>query len=543
MAFDSTAAVQDWRQLVEISLTGKTVRYSKGGVTLTDGTVYDDRLIGISSMTLTAGQLLDPRFTMPSLTMTLDNADQAITDLLDQYAWANRNVTVKVGQGTNPSDYTTVFIGSVVFPSGVSFDDQHVQIDVDDNRMKDQKVLPTGTFFKSIYANVEAKSENLSVPIVYGDWSTTAGGGEQVPCFCINTSTKTFKIASHAIKQIEAVYKNGSAITPSSTNLTDAEFVISDSYDPDNDTITANINGATHNGASSGNLLESLPDIVKDILETHLEVSSSNIDSTAFTAWGNNISEVKARRHISSETSSNTLITEALIEGFADMIINGGKYTPKFRITGLSELDQYRNFDLIDRGDGAKDFSVSLDPQKVTLNQVVASYNYDPVNRKYLSRYDETDSASVAILETTRRRRLNFNWLYVTLDATRRASRELMAFSTELEMMTLGVGPRSLTKVPLDQFRLVYNKYEEVESFGTPFQIRDITVDFNKMSSVIQAWNVLTILTGRWTSSSVPNWTSSNHTQRLDHGFWTDSNGFADPSGSPSATSKRSRWF
>ena len=118
-----------------------------------------------------------------------------------------------------------------------------------------------------------------------------------------------------------------------------------------------------------------------------------------------------------------------------------------------------------------------------------------------------------------------------------------MAFSTELEMMTLGVGPRSLTKVPLDQFRLVYNKYEEVESFGTPFQIRDITVDFNKMSSVIQAWNVLTILTGRWTSSSVPNWTSSNHTQRLDHGFWTDSNGFADPSGSPSATSKRSRWF
>ena len=104
MAFDSTAAVQDWRQLVEISLTGKTVRYSKGGVTLTDGTVYDDRLIGISSMTLTAGQLLDPRFTMPSLTMTLDNADQAITDLLDQYAWANRNVTVKVGQGTNPSD-------------------------------------------------------------------------------------------------------------------------------------------------------------------------------------------------------------------------------------------------------------------------------------------------------------------------------------------------------------------------------------------------------------------------------------------------------
>ena len=543
MAFDSTASVQNWRQLIEISLTGKTVRYSRDAVTLTDGTVYDDRLIGISSMTLTAGQLLDPRFTMPSLTMTLDNADGAIGTLLTDYAWANKTVTVKIGQGTNPSDYNTVFIGSVVFPSGIVFNDQQVQVDVDDDRMKDQKVLPANNFFKSTYANVEAKSENLAIPLVYGDWRTSAGGGEKVPCYCINTSTKTFKIASHAIKEIQAVYKNGSAITPASTDLANAEFVISESYDPETDTVTANIQGATHNGASSGNLLETLSDITKDILTTHLSVSSGNIDATAFTTWGNNISEVKGRRHISAEISSNTLITEALIEGFADMIIVGGKYTPKFRITGLSELDQYRNYDLTDNSDGSKNFSVALDPQRVTLNQVVANYRYDPIASKFLQRYDETDTASVALLETTRRRRLNFNWLYVTLDATRRATRELMAFSTELEMMTLGVGPRSLTKVPLDQFRLVYNKYEEVESFGTPFQIRDITVDFNKMNSVINAWNVLTILTGRWTSSTAPNWTSSNNTQRLDHGFWTDSNGFADPSGSPSATSKRSRWF
>ena len=47
MAFDSTSAIQDWRQLIEISLTGKTVRYSRDPVTLTDGTYYDDRLIGI----------------------------------------------------------------------------------------------------------------------------------------------------------------------------------------------------------------------------------------------------------------------------------------------------------------------------------------------------------------------------------------------------------------------------------------------------------------------------------------------------------------
>ena len=545
MAFNDTSAIQDWRQLVEISLTGKTVRYSRDPVTLTDGTFYDDRLIGISSMALTAGQLLDPRFTMPSLTMTLDNADQAITDLLDEYAWANRSVTVKVGQGTNPSDYTTVFIGSVVFPAGISFNDLGVSIDVDDDRMKDQKVLPTGNFFTAIYSNLEDKSKNLPVPIIYGDWRTSAGNGEKVPCYCINTSTKTFKIASHAIKEIQAVYKNGSAITPASTDLTNAEFTLgSDSYDPVSDTITANIQGATHNGSSSGTLLETLPDIVNDILQTHLSVASGNIDSTAFNAWENNISEVKARRHISAEISSNTLITQALIEGFADMIIDGGKYTPKFRITGLSSLDQYRNYDLINNPDGTKQFSVSMDPERVTLNQVVSSYNRDPTNNNEFSeKYVADDTASQALLETTRRRRLNFEWLYRDDDATKRAQRELMAFSTELELLTVGVGPRALTKRPLDQFRVIHNKYVEVNDFGTPFQIRDITVDFGKMSAVIRAWNILTILTGRYTTSTAPNWTSSNNQQRLDHGFYTDANGFSDPSGSPSATSKRSRWF
>jgi hypothetical protein len=546
MAFDSTSAIQDWRQLIEINLTGKTVRYSRDPVTLTDGTYYDDRLIGISSMTLSAGQLLDPRFTLPSLSMVLDNADGTISTLLDGYTFANRTVTVKVGQGTTASDYDTVFVGSVVFPSGIQMDETQVTIDADDDRMKDQKVLPANNFFKTTYANVETKSENLAIPIVYGDWRTSAGGGEKVPCYCINTSTKTFKIASHAIKQIEAVYKDGSAITPSSTDLTNAEFVISDAYDPDVNTITANIQGATHNGSSSGTLLETLPDITNDILQTHLSVSSGSIDSAAFTAWGDNLETVKARRHISAEISSNTLISEALIEGFADLIIDGGKYTPRFRILGTSGIDQYRDFDLTDKSKGTKEFSVQNDPQRVTLNQVVSNYRYDPSQGKYIQRFDAEDSASIADLETTRRRRLNFNWLYLDTDAQTRATRELLAFSTEVEMVEVGVGPRSLTKKPMDQFRLQFNKFVDgsgESGFGTPFQVRDITIDFGKMNSVIRAWNINTLVSGRWTTATAPNWTSSTHGQRLDQGFWTDNNGFADPSGSPDASSKRSRWF
>ena len=543
MAFNPNSSIQDWRQLVEISLTGKTLRFARDPVTFSDGTVYDGRLLSMSSMTLSAGQLLDPRVTMPSLTLDLDNADSGISDLMELYEWSNKSVTVKIGQGTTAADYTTVFIGTILFPGGITFDDTTARIDLDDERMKDEKVLPTSKFSAGTYSNVEEKSKNFPIPIIYGDWRTSAGGGEKVPCYCINTTNRTFKIAAHAIKSIEAVYKNGSAATLTSTDLSTAQFVMDDAYDETTDTVTANIQGATHNGTSGGTLLESLPDIVQDILETHLSVASSNLDATAFAAWETNLGTTKARRHIAAERSSNTLITDALIEGFADLIIDDGKYTPRYRVAGLTGLDSYRDFDMTARRDGVKNFSVARDPERITLNQVVANYRYDPVGLKYAGRFDQDDDAAIALVGTTRRRRMTYEWLYVDADAEIRAERELYTFAAELEMLTVGIGPRALTKVPTDQFRLTYNKYTDSTGFGVPFMIRDIGIDFNQMRATIRAWNVLTLSPGRWTASSAPTWGSSTLTQREEHGFWTDNSGFADPSGSPDPTSKRSKWF
>lgn len=543
MAFDQTSSIQDWRQLVEISLTGKTLYYARDPVTFTDGTVYDGRLLSMSSMSLTAGQLLDPRVTMPSLTLSLDNSDNGISDLMETYEWSNKSVTVKIGQGTTAADYTTVFIGTILFPGGIQFDDTTAHIELDDERMKDERVLPTNKFFVSTYANVEEKSRNLPIPLIYGDWQTTAGGGEKVPCYCINTTNRTFKIASHAIKSIEAVYKNGVAATLTSTDLANAEFVMADAYDQTVDTVTANIQGATHNGTSGGTLLESLPDIVEDILTTHLSISAGNIDASAFSTWETNLGTTKARRHISTEASSNTLITHALIEGFADLIILDGKYTPRYRVAGLTGLDSYRDFDMTARRDGVKNFSVARDPERITLNQVVADYRYDPVNLKYAGRFDQNSDAAIALVGTTRRRRMVYEWLYVDADAEIRAERELFTFAAELEMLTVGIGPRALTKVPTDQFRLTYSKYTDSTGFGVPFMIRDIGIDFNQMRATIRAWNVLTLSPGTWTAATAPTWGSSTLTQREEHGFWTDNSGYADPSGSPDTTSKRSKWF
>ena len=543
MALNTTSAIQEWRQLVEITLTGKTLRYSRDPVIFDDGTLYESRLLSMSTMTLSAGQLLEPRVTMPRMSIELDNADNEIATLLDTYEWGNQTVTIKLGQGTAPADYTTVFVGTIQYPGGVSFDDTSARFELDDKRQKDERVLPKTKFFATTYANVEEKSRNLAIPLVYGDWRTSAAGGEKVPCYCINTSTRQFKIAAHALKSIDNIYKNGSAATIASTDLANGEFVMTDAYDQTTDIVTANVRGATHDGSASGTLLEQLPDIVQDILTTQLGVTSGNIDSTAFDAWESNLGDVKTRRHISAETSSNTIITEALVEGFADLIIVDGKYTPKYRLAGLTDLDTYRDFDMVSSSDGIKQFSVQRDPERITLNQIVAEYRYDPTNLKYAGRFDLEDSAAIALVGTRRRRRMKYQWIYIDADAETRAERELYTFSDELEMATVGIGPRAMTKIPTDQFRLIYSKYTDASGYGVPFMIRDISVDFNNMRTQVRGWNILTLAAGRYTAATAPNWTSSTLAQREEHGFWTDADGFADPAGTPDATSKSSRWF
>ena len=149
MALNTTAAVQECRHMVEVSLTGKSLRYSRDPVIFSDGTLYENRLLSMSAMTLSAGQLLEPRVTMPRMSIELDNADNEISTLLDTYEWGNQTVTIKLGQGINSSDYATVFVGTVQFPGGVSFDDTSAILEHAAKRQKDERVLPPAKFFSS----------------------------------------------------------------------------------------------------------------------------------------------------------------------------------------------------------------------------------------------------------------------------------------------------------------------------------------------------------------------------------------------------------
>ena len=540
MAFDPTNTTDSWHYLLEIALASGTLYYAEIDLALDDDTVYEGRLQGLSAMTLSAGSLLEPRFVAPSIEAILGNTDGVPRDSVDDNEWGNSAVTIKLGQGVAAADYDTVFTGVVRAPGGVTFwDDQVLRFAMDDLRSKDALNLPPNRILPTTYANAESKSLYKPIPLVYGDFQSTAAGAIKVPAYQIDSTEGTggrFKIADHALKSIEAVYIDdvSKAFTADAAN---GEFVLDVAYAPATETVTVHCEGATDDGLTSGNRLNTLPDIFDDLLQTHLSVAAADVDAAAITAWNAELgANDHGRRWIGTEINSNDLLRDLLIDGFADITIEDGDYKPVYRIVDVaSGAPTWYDFNIREESDTTKKFSISRDSEQIYLNEVVADYRYDPIESAYKVSYSDTNAAAVTKLGSTKRRRLTFNWLYIQGGAENRAARELYLFLQEIEVATATFDPEAMTKVPTDQFYLTYNKYED-----TPFQIRRNAIAWEQMQASVTAWNMATLAPGRWTNDTAPVWTSSTGQQKAENGFWTDSAGEADPG---DATSTGSIWF
>ena len=174
-------------QLARLSATS-TLRYSDIDLALSDGTLYEGRIRSMTPLRQDLGRLLEEQFILPELTIDLHNGDDAVRVLLDANDnFVGRAVTLKMGQGTTATDYETRFTGQIRYPDGVQWDDEVASLTFSDDLEGDNAILPANKIFPGTYPNAEGKSSFLCIPEVLGDFRTTAGGGETVPGFCVNT--------------------------------------------------------------------------------------------------------------------------------------------------------------------------------------------------------------------------------------------------------------------------------------------------------------------------------------------------------------------
>jgi hypothetical protein len=555
MALDTSSVQQEWIQLLEVAdvtidgTPSQTWRLGDRTIALSDGTWYDHRLLSVPPIRLQAGRLIQPRLVSPDITLVIDDTDDVVRTIIDNNnGLAGKVFTLKLGQGKTAGDYQTRFTGTVQFPGGVEWDDRTVILRLDNTVQADSVTLPENKFFASTYPEIEDKSKFLPIPIIYGDWRSTAGNGEQVPCFKIEdiaTRQYKFKIANHQILEIEAVYRNGVDITGEvfSTSLALAEFSwlapVGNDYDPDVDEISANINGKVASTFVAGRY--GTPAVVaRDIIYTYM--GNSNIDLTAFAQWDWSTGpDEMVRRWIGTETATSTLLAELMDEAFWELFIDAdGDYTVKPRWS-TSEADAltFRKADIAVMSNGSRDFHVTRDPERTFANQVVADHLRKPGEWDGVILNTEPDWAATLTLDDTdsqtavgqtRRYRLKLNWIYATAGATDRAQRHLMAFAQEVEMLDATLGPAAITLYPGSQFRLIYSKYEILSTLGTAFMVREVAPHIETMLTKLLAWNLDDLAAKRYQADGSASWTggATAYAKEVD-GFYADAAGEADP--------------
>ncbi len=548
MAFAASGHSGTFRTLVEFLLDATTLRYSDDGVSIQLGKVtgayYDGRLATSGMLVRDLGTFLEAKETISTFDVVLDNQDRAIADLIQKYTFANRQVRIWLGEGDVKSNFNEVFRGTVAFPNGIRWDEDAATFTVVDQRVRDRRTLPSADkkYDDTTYTNIEPKSKNLPIPIIYGNWSSAQANGLSVPCACINTSTLKFKFARHGIKSIDRYLKNAARISPSniaSLSLSDASFTLSGvTYNYTDDIVSVNCQGIK---TINGSLIETPADTLRHLLTGYCALTADNLEVSAINAMNIATSTDVVRRWIGNRDGESTekLISELMSESQSDLRFVRGKYSPKYRSPDIaSSRTTFNEADIIieERSEKAE-FSVEMDPQRFYANKINARYRFDPINIRYDGSFVTSSPAAIANASATVERLFDFNWFYDTTLTQYRVLRELITLSTEPVNIVALLSNRGMLINLADQIDLTYNVFD-----SQTVQIRRVETNLAEMTTRVSGFNLFLTGVGRWTADSAPKWTDSSLVDKSSQGYWMNVSGYAS-SVQTSDAYMVSRWY
>ena len=547
MATDYNQLGINLRVLVEIALTGTTLRYSDTGNDRTteqpdlnfgsDGR-YEARA-EIGNLSTAFGSLSDPRQRMSTLNIKLDNLDAAL-DTHRSKVWQNRTVTIKIGAGQTFSNYTTEFIGQIETPNGVRWSEV-VEITIVDRRLGELGLLPTNLFTTTTFANLESGAAGKPIPLLYGDFSAT-----KIPVICINTSAdpRQFKICSNALNSISTVYKRNkggdagasawASVATAATDLTAGTTnwnftVTAANFNPATEEIGVECKGVNLSGSI---LMENASDIIKDILVTHYSlVDGTDLDTTQFATFKTDTLTFECRHYMNERKRGTEWIVELLAEIGAEMPIRSGKYYPLYFVPSYSTTASLYDRDQDTITDS---FSPQDDPERVYANRVDARYDEDMFTGDFLKSYSYTNSGAVTDLGLTIRKDKDFRCLWQAQDVQTAVQRWVMLYGAQIvEYVRVGLRSKAMQLQIGDLIRLTFSRFSQ-----TSMKVLELTKNFRDMTvtAVLLSLSSVSKL-GRWTLDTAPNYANASATERLLQGFWCDSSGNASPGDDTSAIS------
>jgi len=169
--------------------------------------------------------------------VTLNNTDGIFDNFRDEDIYG-AVVKVLTSTSTNYIDFKTIYSG---YLDSFSLSTRTLNINMRDIRATLQSNISTSLWDKTTYPNIKDDLVDKVIPLAWGKVLDTTA-------FSLNEteglSTYTFKLTSHAITSIQQVYVEGVRVNHSSTNLTQATFVLSSSVYKPGQKVTVDFTGS-----------------------------------------------------------------------------------------------------------------------------------------------------------------------------------------------------------------------------------------------------------------------------------------------------------
>jgi hypothetical protein len=464
------------------------------------------------------------------LTLRLANPWRFFDYIWTEWSWKNAAVAVYYGGESLPlGEYALIYSGIVKeeswLPHAVTFDTvNYLEIF--------KRNVPVNPCFGSA---VRQEDSGKPFPLLFGtvdNISPLCTKADPINATEWSVADPTYQ----TLTEISAVYDGGTLIAPANytVDLTNCKFTFSN-YTPAGE-ITCNASGAKLSdipGESASTLLNNASDIVRFFLKKVLGLADSSLNTTSFAAAKASLADlplskyVRFRRNLSSYFAEIERSTLSVIFQDTDGKIGMAAFDPFF-----TSDDSLGNEEIVS-------FKQASPASKLYAG-VKVYYNAQPFERPESGGVEgEDDSYAVVEGLNTNSRYLDdeetayrrvVTWLYGSVAAVTIRDRVLFLTNKSIQEYEVEVaGGKLFLRRPGDV--LAVSKLRAPTASGTmeaqALQILAITKRLTENRCWLRLDNFAGVayMVGTWCDGSAPAWGAASDQQRLEQGFWCDSDG------------------
>jgi hypothetical protein len=479
--------------------------------------------------------------------ISINNADGLFDIISVNWAWKNARVEIYFGGdelthtpgGGGDYERIGVFLNENIAP-GL----EEATLFVRDAQKITFRRFPITPLFESDFPDIDDSIRGIRIPLLFGNKTNIT------PIKISENQNGMFLIADsnyQSLYEISKVYNDGTEINSSYLvkSLTGCSFSVLSAYPNSVGTITCDAIGQPVRGKdweTSADYLKYYAEIVCEIYTNYLGLSDSDISSTDATS-ADALEPAPQAAYITEERTAR-----AYIRGFevgvlgrtirqADGTIKPTIWFPGFDVDLATTIE---NPDIVE---------FDPDPKIETIFSRVLVYgDQDPTDGSYPIVVERTDNAARYLhLDGRIEDRTVETFLKGNSDAEVLADRiRFVSKNPDIDVRIVETGVRLMNTDIGDRHLVSFDRAPSPTGSWTnkPVEVLGVTKRFAPIPSVELLVNDLKGVgpfIGVWVGDSAPVYTSATESQRLQSGYWTDDDGFPDPTDQQSINS--SLWW